>query len=125
MKRPGGSQETLEGKKCVAFDEEICHKPVFFHVDNTAAQAALMNAGSSKNLSNSLVYLFRDLEQRLKFRPWICRVCSHSNISDGPSGGSFDELRKLGAECFHFPQEVLEFIMADFKSKHVPNDASD
>ena len=109
---------------CVAFDEEVRHKPVFFHVDNTAAQAALINAGSSNHLSNSLVYLFLDLEQRLQFRPWISRVCSHSNISDGPSRGSFDELRKLGAECFHFPPEVFGFIMNDFKSKHAPSDVN-
>ena len=109
---------------CIAFDEEVRHKPVFFHVDNAAAQAALINAGSTNHLSNSLVYLFLDLEQRLHFRPWISRVSSHSNISDGPSRGSFEELHKLGAECFLFPQEVLTFIMTDFKSKHMINDAN-
>lgn len=71
-----------------------------------------------------VVYLFLDLEQRLHFRPWISRVSSHSNISDGPSRGSFEELHKLGAECFLFPQEVLTFIMTDFKSKHMINDAN-
>ena len=96
---------------CVAYEDSLRHRPVYFHVDNTAAQAALINAGSSNHSSNSLVYLFLDLEQKLQFRPWISRVSSHSNIADGPSRGSFKEVESLGAKTFMFPHNVFDLIL--------------
>ena len=88
---------------CIAFADEINSNCVFIHVDNTAAQSSLINAGSTNHTSRSLVYLYLDLEQRLQFVPWVSRVSSASNIADGPSRDSFDEVSALGAECFYFP----------------------
>ena len=103
---------------CLAFEEEIS-KPGFFHVDNTSAQSALINAGSSNHSSSSLLYFFldMDIEQRLQFRPWISRVSSFLNIADGPSRGSFAEVEHLGALCFEFPAEVFDYILDEFKCK--------
>ena len=103
---------------CIAFEEEVRSKRVFFHVDNSAAQSALINAGSINHSSRSLVYLFLDLEQRLQFVPWISRVnSSSSDIADAPSRDSLDEVRDLGAECFIFPREVFDFIIEEFLRK--------
>ncbi len=41
---------------CVAFGEDIRNRAVMFHIDNTAAQSALVNAGSSNEYSSSIVY---------------------------------------------------------------------
>lgn len=101
---------------CIAFEEQVC-RPVYFHVDNTAAQSALINAGSSNHSSRSLVYLYLDLEQRLQLRPWISRIGSVSNIADGPSRGWFGEVEGLGAKCFEFPEKVLFYVLEDFKKK--------
>ena len=51
---------------CVACAEEISSKFIYIHVDNVAAQCALINAGSVNHSSRSLVYLYLDFEQRLK-----------------------------------------------------------
>ena len=104
---------------CIAFADEIKSKNIFIHVDNTAAQSALINAGSTNHTSRSLVYLYLDLEQRLQFVPWVSRVNSFSNIADGPSRNSFDEVLALGAECFDFPEEVFNFIINEFQKKMV------
>ena len=103
---------------CISFEEHLRHRPVYFQVDNTAAQAALINAGSSNHSSNSLVYLFLDLEQKLELRPWISRVSSFSNIADGPSRGSFHEVEALGAHCFTFPPEVFDLVLKEFKARN-------
>ena len=42
---------------CLAFGEDIRNRPVMFHIDNTAAQSALINAGSSNEYSSSIVYI--------------------------------------------------------------------
>ena len=110
---------------CVAFEESLRHRPVYFHVDNTAAQAALINAGSSNHSSNSLVYLFLDLEQKLQFRPWISRVSSHSNIADGPSRGSLEEVESLGAKTFMFPHNVFDLILKEFKNRNALSHTND
>ena len=102
---------------CIAFEESLRSQCVYFHVDNSAAQSALINAGSINHSSRSLVYLFLDIEQRLQFIPWISRVNSASNIADGPSRNSLDEVRDLGAECFVFPSEVFDFIIKEFLKK--------
>ena len=102
---------------CVAFAEEISSKCIYIHVDNVAAQSALINAGSVNHSSRSLVYLYLDFEQRLKFVPWISRVASSSNIADGPSRSSMEEVEGLGAECFKFPEEVFRFIIQEFIKK--------
>ena len=102
---------------CVAFADDISSKFIYIHVDNVAAQSALINAGSVNHSSRSLVYLFLDFEQRLKFVPWISRVASASNIADGPSRSSMDEVESLGAECFTFPKEVFRFIIQEFIKK--------
>ena len=78
---------------------------------------SLINAGSTNHTSRSLVYLYLDLEQRLQFVPWVSRVNSASNIADGPSRDSFDEVAALGAECFTFPEEVFSFIIEEFQKK--------
>ena len=101
---------------CIAFEEHVC-RPAYFHVDNTAAQSALINVGSSNHSSRSLVYLYLDLEQRLQLRPWISRIGSVSNIADGPSRGWFGEVEGLGAKCFEFPEKVLFYVLEDFKKK--------
>ena len=93
---------------CVAFADDISSKFIYIHVDNVAAQSALINAGSVNHSSRSLVYLFLDFEQRLKFVPWISRVASASNIADGPSRSSMDEVESLGAECFHLSKRSLQ-----------------
>jgi hypothetical protein len=102
---------------CVAFAEEIHSKFIYIHVDNVAAQCALINAGSVNHSSRSLVYLYLDFEQRLKFVPWVSRVASASNIADGPSRSSMEEVEGLGAECFIFPEEVFRFIIQEFIKK--------
>jgi len=102
---------------CVAFAEEISSKCIYIRVDNVAAQSALTNAGSVNHSSRSLVYLYLDFEQRLKFIPWISRVASSSNIADGPSRSSMEEVRGLGAERFKFPEEVFRFIIQEFIRK--------
>ena len=102
---------------CVAFAEEISSKFIYIHVDNVAAQSALINAGSVNHSSRSLVYLYLDFEQRLKFVPWVSRVASASNIADGPSRSSVAEVEGLGAECFIFPKEVFRFIIQEFIKK--------
>ena len=102
---------------CVAFADDISSKFIYIHVDNVAAQSALINAGSVNHSSRSLVYLFLDFEQRLKFVPWISRVASASNIADGPSRSSMDKVESLGAECFTFPKEVFRFIIQEFIQK--------
>ena len=51
---------------CVAFADDISSKFIYIHVDNVAAQSALINAGSVNHSSRSLVYLFLDFEQRLE-----------------------------------------------------------
>ena len=78
---------------------------------------SLINAGSTNHTSRSLVYLYLDLEQRLQFVPWVSRVNSASNIADGPSRDSFDEVAALGAECFTVPEEVFSFIIEEFQKK--------
>ena len=82
---------------CIAFADEITSKCIFILVDNTAAQSSLIDAGSTNHTSRSLVYLYLDLEQRLQFVPWVSWVGSASNIADGPSRDSFDEVAALGA----------------------------
>ena len=102
---------------CIAFEEEIRSKRLFIHVDNSAAQSSLINAGSTNHTSRSLVYLYLDLEQRIQFIPWISRVNSASNVADGPSRNSFEEVQGLGAECFIFPEEVFKYVMDEFLKK--------
>jgi len=102
---------------CVAFAEEISSKCIYIHVDNVAAQCALINAGSVNRSSRSLVYLYLDFEQRLKFIPWVSRVASSSNIADGPSRSSTEEVMGLGTERFKFPEEVFRFIIQEFIKK--------
>ena len=82
---------------CIAFADEIKSKFIFILFDNTAAQSSLIDAGSTNHTSRSLVYLYLDLEQRLQFVPWVSWVGSASNIADGPSRDSFDEVAALGA----------------------------
>lgn len=43
---------------CIAFEEEIRSQAVLFHIDNAAAQSALINAGSSNRLSRSLIFIY-------------------------------------------------------------------
>lgn len=102
---------------CIAFEEDIRSKRLFIHVDKSAAQSSLINAGSANHTSRSLVYLYLDLEQRIQFVPWVSRVSSASNIADGPSRNSLEEVRGLGAECFIFPDEVFNYIIDEFLKK--------
>ena len=121
MKLIGGGIHQLENfpviMACVVFADDIKSKRIFIHVDNTAAQSSLINAGSTNHTSGSFVYLYLDLEQRLHFVPWVSRVSSASNIADGPSRDSFDEIRDLGADGFTFPEEVFNFILDEFLKK--------
>ena len=87
---------------CVAFGEDIRCRATMFHIDNTAAQSALINAGSSNQFSSSIIYTYLELEQRLQLRPWFARVGTYSNIADGPSRGDFALVRKLGATVKEF-----------------------
>ena len=63
---------------CIAFGEDIRNRATMFHIDNTAAQSALINAGSSNQYSSSIVYTYLELEQHLQLRPWFARVFQYS-----------------------------------------------
>ena len=105
---------------CVAFAEEIHSKFIYIHVGQCGgAQCALINAESVNHSSRSLVYLYLDFEQRLKFVPWVSRVASASNIADGPSRSSMEEVEGLGAECFIFPEEVFRFIISGIHQENL------
>ena len=96
---------------CVAFGEDIRCRATMFHIDNTAAQSALINAGSSNQYSSSIIYTYLEHEQHLQLRPWFARVGTYSNIADGPSRGDFALVRKLGATVKEFTEDVFDFII--------------
>ena len=66
-----------------------------FHIDNSAAQSALINAGSSNQFSSAIVYTYLELERHLQLRPWFARVGTYSNIADGLSRGDYTLVKVL------------------------------
>ena len=82
-----------------------------FHIDNSAAQSALINAGSSNQFSSAIVYTYLELEQHLQLRPWFARVGTYSNIADGPSRGDYALVESLGADVTTVTERCFEFIV--------------
>ena len=96
---------------CIAFDKRLEDMAVMFHIDNSAAQSALINAGSRNADSRSIVYAYLAIEQKLRFRPWFARVGSHSNVSDGPSRQDFQWLKEKGVKTYNFPLQAFEYVV--------------
>ena len=113
---------------CVVFGEDIRGRAVMFHIDNSAAQSALINAGSSNQFSSAIVYTYLELEQHLQLRPWFARVGTYSNIADGPSRGDYILVKSLGADVTTVTEECFEFIVERILGNHermTPMEAED
>ena len=97
---------------CIVLGEDVKERATMFHIDNSAAQSALINAGSSNLFSSAIVYTYLELEQHLQLRPWFARVGTYSNIADGPSRGDYALVRSLGAEIVEVTEECFEFVVS-------------
>ena len=95
---------------CVVFGEDIKGRAVMFHIDDSAAQSALINAGSSNQFSSAIVYTYLELEQHLQLRPWFARVGTYSNIADGPSRADYALVESLGADVTTVTERCFEFM---------------
>lgn len=102
---------------CIAFLDELEGKTVIFYIDNLAAQASLINAGSKNHYSKSLIYIYLEVEQLLGIRPWFSRVSSLSNVADGPSRRDMGLLERWNVEVYKFPKEALDSILAKIDEK--------
>ena len=73
------------------------NRDVLFFVDNEPAREALIRGSSAADDSSHYVTWCRLLCAEVGAAVWYARVASPSNISDGPSRGSFSSLIAAGA----------------------------
>ena len=70
---------------------------IVMYIDNEASRMALVKAYSSTLLGNVVIQLFVQEEDQHQWKVWFGRVCSHSNIADGPSRGHVEDMKACGA----------------------------
>ena len=70
---------------------------IVMYIDNEASRMALVKAYSSTPLGNVVIQLFVQEEDQHQWKVWFGRVCSHSNIADGPSRGHVEDMKACGA----------------------------
>ena len=71
---------------------------IVLYIDNEASRMALVKAYSSTLLGNVVIQLFVQEEDQHQWKVWFGRVCSHSNIADGPSRGHVEDMKACGAK---------------------------
>ncbi|CAL1132459.1 unnamed protein product [Cladocopium goreaui] len=71
---------------------------IVMYIDNEASRMALVKAYSSTLLGNVVIQLFVQEEDQHQWKVWFGRVCSHSNIADGPSRGHVEDMKACGAK---------------------------
>ena len=82
-------------------------------VDNDGARHALIKGYTPSLASAHLVASFWESEAALASYCWVERVPSPSNIADGPSRLSFDEVVGLGGRVIEPPRYRIEALLSD------------
>ena len=93
-----GQLELLAGPLALyTWGNQLAGSQIIHFVDNESAAAGLVRGYSSKADSSSLIGEYWLLAAKYSLEIYVDRVESKSNISDGPSRLSFDEMKLLKA----------------------------
>lgn len=93
-----GQLEILAGPLAIStWSSILTQRQVIHFVDNDSAAACLVKGYSSKTDSSGLVGTYWLAVSDCMTEPYIDRVESKSNLADGPSRLSFDEVLQLGS----------------------------
>jgi hypothetical protein len=76
----------------VEWEGYLSNTQCVFYLDNEAAKGALVRGATEGGSGAKLVHAFVIAEMRCQVKVWFSRVPTSSNIADGPSRMSFDEL---------------------------------
>ena len=97
----------------MAWGERWRGRRILLFVDNDSARFALIKGYTPSVASARLVAAFWEMEACLASYCWIDRVPSASNIADGPSRLTFDEVVELGGLVRPAPQYNVGRLLAD------------
>eukprot|EP00435_Cladocopium_sp_Y103_P066764 s364_g29.t1 len=89
------------------WSKELTNTRLLHFIDNDSAAATLVKGYSQKRDSVEIIDEYWQLAARHCIDPYIDRVESKSNVSDGPSRLDFDSLQPLGAFC---TKPVTDFL---------------
>ena len=92
--------------------DKIYSRLVCFFTDNEAAKSALIRLDGASSISCVMLSLFGEAEVTLKIIPWIGRVPTSSNISDGPSRLYFDNPVLKNASKSKIDWETIKVLFA-------------
>ena len=88
--------------------DECLHRRVFVAVDNEAARAALLNAGSAAPAMRHIIREIVMCDAKVPMFRWVIRVPSKSNWADGPSRLDFSGLRHVRAKRVRLDEGSFE-----------------
>ena len=77
----------------VLWKKHLRNHPVVMYVDNNSTRDVCISGSARTSPGNMLIRKILMLEDELSLVAWYARVPSHSNIADGPSRGSVDEIK--------------------------------
>lgn len=93
-----GQLEILAGPLAVStWEDTLLKRQIIHFVDNDSAAACLVKGYSAKTDSSGLVGTYWLAVSQCQAEPYIDRVESKSNLADGPSRLSFDEVLSFGS----------------------------
>ena len=93
---------------------ECMHRRIFIAVDNEAARAAMLNAGSAAPAMRHIIKTIVMNDAKVPMFRWVIRVPSASNWADGPSRLDFASLSKVKAERVRLGEKSFEdFAVGD------------
>ena len=78
------------------------------YLDNDAARHSLIRGVAGTPNGSVILDRILQLEDALSLKVWYARVPTHSNIADGPSRGSCDEVQGLGSTRCQISASVLQ-----------------
>ena len=90
---------------CV-WKELLTDKLLFVFIDNEAAKSCWISGSADSRAAELMIHKGTVLESRLNVTAYFCRVPTHSNVSDGPSRGSFELCLSLGASLLLEPHRM-------------------
>ena len=77
----------------VLWKKHLRNHPVVMYVDNNSTRDVCISGSARTSPGKELIEKILKLEDELSLIAWYARVPSSSNIADGPSRGSVDEVR--------------------------------
>ena len=104
----------------VLWKKHIRHRPVVGYIDNNSTRDVCISGSARTSPGKELIASILHLEDELSLVAWYARVPSISNIADGPSRGTLEDI-----PVKPLPSALVEVAVSQCLGKLVGNATGD